>query len=253
MKSPITIGDKVYKYKKDALAHYKNILNSYGFGQSLNDADFEDLMALLEYNDSFYAEEEEKEEEEVAQEYDSESVQAPLSVSDIVIAKVQFNTKCFEIIWDDSSSDYISYLMIINRHNTNTGASFNAACRNAIHEDLRAVKKKYFDAYSEKGLVKCQETSQPSKWEELHVDHRQPNTFSVIVDRFKEVFKIELDAVEYEVNQNNMLLFISEALTQDFRDYHKGKANLRIVRKECNMGRTGMARTKRTPKDLTID
>ncbi|MCC3152793.1 DUF3223 domain-containing protein [Hymenobacter sp. BT770] len=249
MKSPLTIGDKVYKYKKDALAHYKQILNSYTFGQSLNDDDFNDLLDLLDYDYSFYAEDE----EEVTQDVIPEDVQAPLVVKDIVIAKVQFNTKCFEIIWDDSSSDYISYLMIINRHNTNSGSSFNAACRNAIHDDLRAVKQKYFDAYSEKGLVKCQETSRLSKWEELHVDHRQPHTFSIIVDRFKEVHKIELSTVEYEVNERNMLLFRSEALTNDFRDYHKGKANLRIVRKECNTGRTGMARIKRTPKDLTIE
>ncbi|WP_201978032.1 DUF3223 domain-containing protein [Hymenobacter rubidus] len=249
MKSPLTIGDKAYKYKKDALAHYKQILNSYKFGQSLNDDDFNDLLDLLDYDYSFYAEEE----VEVTQDVIPEDVQAPLAVKDIVIAKVQFNTKCFEVIWDDSSSDYISYLMIINRHNTNSGASFNTACRNAIHDDLRAVKQKYFDAYAEKGLVKCQETSQLSKWEELHVDHRQPHTFSIIVDRFKEVYKIELNAVEYEVNERNMLLFKSEVLTHDFRDYHKGKANLRIVRKECNTGRTGMARITRTPKDLTIE
>ena len=32
--------------------------------------------------------------------------------------------------------------------------------------------------------MKCQETGKLLKWEQLNVDHRQPNTFSIIVDRF---------------------------------------------------------------------
>ena len=48
-----------------------------------------------------------------------------------------------------------------------------------------------------------------------------------------------------------MLLFKDGTLTTDFINYHKEKANLRKVRKECNLSRTGMARLKRNTKDLT--
>jgi hypothetical protein len=91
-----------------------------------------------------------------------------------------------------------------------------------------------------------------SKWEYLAVDHRQPNTFSVIIDRFKEVNKIELEKIDYLTNDVNLLLFKNKTLMTDFINYHKEKANLRIVRKECNLSRTGIARLKRSTKDLTI-
>jgi hypothetical protein len=49
MRKPLIIGDKIYKFKKDALLHYREILNSYNFGQSLNEDDFNDLIDLLSF------------------------------------------------------------------------------------------------------------------------------------------------------------------------------------------------------------
>lgn len=129
---------------------------------------------------------------------------------------------------------------------------FYVACRNAIHKDINALKQEYFNENSVKGLVKCQETGLLSKWTELAVDHRQPNTFSIIVDRFKEVNRIELDIIEFSSNDQNHIIFKDDSLTEQFRNYHMQKANLRIVRIECNSSRTGLARIKRTSKDLTI-
>lgn len=48
MRKPLkNIGQKEYKFKKDAITHYRTIFNSYDFGQSLNDSDFDDLIDLL--------------------------------------------------------------------------------------------------------------------------------------------------------------------------------------------------------------
>ena len=104
-----------------------------------------------------------------------------------------------------------------------------------------------------KNQAKCQETGILSNWSELVIDHRQPNTFSVIVDRFKEVNRIELDKIEYTSDDQGYLVFKDENLSEQFREYHNEKANLRIVRKECNSSRTGLARIKRTSKDLTVN
>ncbi len=252
MKSPIKIGEKTYKYKKDALAHYKSILNSYKFGQSLNNEHYDNLIALLDYDYAIDNKEIKKLEKLVETEIQDNEIQEDLIIEDIRIAKVQYNTKCFELVYDDLSSQLISYIMIINRPAYDVGNLFNTACRNAIQDDMRAVKQRYFDENSTKGFVKCQETNELSKWEDLAVDHRQPNTFSIIVDRFKEVNKIDLDEIEYLVNDNNLLLFKNENLIVEFREYHKEKANLRIVRKECNLSRTGMAKLTRNNKDLSI-
>lgn len=142
--------------------------------------------------------------------------------------------------------------MIINKKNYNPESLFYTACRNSIHSDIRAVKQEYFDNNSVRGQVKCQETGELSKWTDLVIDHRQPNTFSIIVDRFKEANRIDLDAVEFTSNEQNHIIFKDDNLTQEFKKYHKKMANLRIVRKECNSSRTGMARIKRTNKDLSI-
>ena len=254
MRNPTTIGDKVFKYKKDALAYYKNILNSYKFRESLGDEHFDDLLDLLDYDDSFDVEDEmDDDADTIENPSTSDEAEQDLAIEDIRVAKVQFNTKCFEIIYDDSTTRYISYTQIINRPKYNSDKLFNTACRNAVQNDLRIVKQKYFDANSNKGYVKCQETGQMSKWEDLAVDHRQPNTFSIIVDRFKEVKQIETKEIDYIVSENNLLLFSDQNLTSEFVSYHKTKANLRIVRKENNLSRTGMARLKQTSVDLKIE
>ena len=247
MRTPIKIGDNIFKYKKDALMYYRNILNSYKFGQSLNDNDFNQLIDLLQYDpdskdaldlDTFEA---------------TEIIDQDLEIVEIKVSKVQFSTKCFEVFWSNSTSDFISYISRINRPKENFHTSFNIACRNSIQDDLIALKQKYFSMNAISGFVKCQETKKLSKWDDLAVDHRQPNTFSVIVDRFKELYNIEVEEIEYFVNQDNQLIFGNKELLISFKDYHKEKANLRIVRKECNLSRTGLARLKRSTKDLQIE
>ena len=115
------------------------------------------------------------------------------------------------------------------------------------------VKLKYFQANSKKGLVKCQETRELNKWVDLVVDHRQPNTFSIIVERFKEVKQIDVDKIEFVFDDMNKLVFKDQNLKDDFLSYHKEKANLRIIKKVNNLSRTGMARVKQTSKDLKIE
>ena len=116
----------------------------------------------------------------------------------------------------------------------NLHTSFSIACRNIIHNYLTLVKQKYFSESSAKGFVKCQETNEMAKWDDLAVDHRQPHTFSIIVDRFKEIKNIKVEEIEYYIDENNFFLFKDEKLTIEFQEYHKNKANLRIVKKECN-------------------
>ena len=242
----IQIGNISYKYKKDALNHYKSILNSYRFGDSLNKNDFNVLIDLIDYNYSLNIDED-------LHNIEPTDNQENKEIIDIKIAKVQFGARCFEVIYSDYSNWLMSYILMINRPKENLDSLFSIACRGSIQKDIRDVKKKYFYHNSVKAMVKCQETNQLSKWEDLAVDHRQPNTFSVIVDRFKELNKIDVNKIEFKVNEENILVFKDEILSEEFRNYHKEKANLRIVRKECNLSRTGMARIKRTNNDLTIN
>ncbi|SOD92939.1 DUF3223 domain-containing protein [Spirosoma fluviale] len=257
MRKSIKIGQKVFKFKKDALAYYKAILNSYNFGESLNDSDYEAIVDLLSYDyfNSLAADEASEEENRELLEMDENNAdenQESISIIDVQVARVQFNTKCFEVFFNDDTSEYISYIILINNKKYDPEKLFYTACRNSVHLDIHLVKQGYFDSYSVKGQVKCQETGILSKWTELVVDHRQPNTFSIIVDRFKEVKNTDLETIEYASNDQNQIIFKDDNLTQSFKAYHKSKANLRVVRKECNSSRIAMARVKKTAKDLTI-
>ncbi len=233
MKPPIKIGNKEFKYKKDALLYFKTILNSYDFDEKLNDDDTADVTALLLEN--------EKRKDKVGS-----------GIKEIKIGKVQFGTKCFQIIRNDLTSENFSYIYCING-DLKPFTKFSHACRNAIHKDLHNVKQKYFDQNSVKGKVKCQETGILSSWTELNVDHRQPNTLSVIIDRFIELHKVDLKSIEYETDKDNKSLLADKELEKKFQDYHMEKANLRIVRKEKNLGRSHQGRVKKQKKDLRIE
>ena len=233
MKTPIIIRDKVFKYKKDALLYFKTKLNSYDFGETLNSEDIEDVTALLLENET-------------------RKDKIGCGIKEIRIGKVQFGTKCFQIIRNDLTSENFSYVYCING-DLKPFTKFSHACRNAIHKDLHNVKQKYFDQNSVKGKVKCQETGILSSWTELNVDHRQPNTLSVIIDRFIELHRINLKGIEYETDKDNKSLLADKQIENKFRDYHIEKANLRIVRKEKNLGRSHQGRVKNQKKDLRIE
>lgn len=262
MRAPIVIGNKSYKFKKDALAYYQTILNSYNFGDSVSEEHFDDLIDLLNFDISFYKESTIDKVEETTinievKLVDGETInlneEEEVFIEDIRIAKVQYDSKCFEIVYTDSTTCYMSYLLILNRPKIDPAKDFDRACRNAIQNDMRLVKLKYFQLNSKKGQVKCQETGELHKWIDLVVDHRQPNTFSVIVDRFKEVRQIDVNKIEFDYDEGNKLLFKDKTLMEDFVNYHKEKANLRIVKKEQNLSRTGMARVKQSTNDLKIE
>jgi len=232
MKKWSQIGRLSFKYKKDVIAHFKNILNSYNSKESLNKEDFKDVLSLLEIHPNA--------EEKVG-----------VGIKQIIVDETRYKTKCFNAIRVDSSCEIFSYIKCING-NLSPSTKFSKTCRDVILDDLRLVKLSFFKGNSKKGQVKCQETGKLSFWEELNVDHRQPNTFSVIVDRFIELHRIDLSSVKYIESIDNIYSFKDNALSEKFREYHKEKANLRLVRKDKNLGRSYLARNKRQKKDLSI-
>ena len=232
MKKWVKIGQLHFDYKKDAIAHFKEILNSYELKETLDEEDFNDVLSLLKIHPN-----------------SKEKIGA--GIKEIQVDTIRFKTKCFNAIRVDSSCEIFSYIKCINGTLAPL-TKFSKTCRDVISEDLRLVKLSFFKGNSKEGRVKCQETGILSFWGELNIDHRQPNTFSVIVDRFIEFHNIDLSAVEYIESIDNIYSFKDEALSEKFRKYHKEKANLRLVRKDRNLGRSHLARNKRQKKDLII-
>jgi hypothetical protein len=142
-----------FKYKKEVLAHFKKILNSYGFKESLSEEDFNDVFNLLKI-------------------HPNAKEKIGVGIKKIKVDETRYKTKCFNVIRVDSSCEIFSYIKCINGSLAPL-TKFSKACRDTISEK--------------------------------------------------------------------------------FRKYHKEKSNLRLVRKEKNLGRSHQARIKRQKKDLIIE
>ena len=227
------IADLEFQTKKDALNYYKAILNSYKVGDKLSEKDNADVLKLLKMHPEY-------------------QLKVGVGIKCIRVVNIpKYNTKAFEITRIDDTTDIFSYIKCFNSAKSDF-TKFSRACRETVEEDLRNVKLAYFQQFSNKGLVKCQETGELLKWENVHTDHRQPNTFSVIVDRFVELYKIDIQNIKYIEVLDGQNKFEDENLKRKFKEYHKEKANLRIVRKNLNLGRSYQARVKTQKKDLKI-
>lgn len=77
-------------------------------------------------------------------------------------------------------------------------------------------------------------------------------TFCLIVDRFIELNNIDVSKVEYTKRELFGYDFTDEQLSDNFREYHKDIAVLRIVRKERNSSIAYQARITKQEKDLSI-
>lgn len=226
------IGNNEFKYKKDALNFYKKILNSYNFGEKLNESDKIEIIDLLKI-------------------HPNSKEKLEFGVAEVLIEKVKYNSKTFHILNNNSELISFSYIKCINGKKPHL-TIFSNACRDVVQEDINKVKFQYFTDYSKKGEVKCQETGELCKWEKLVVDHRQPNTFSVIVDRFIELNNINAELIKYTEKIDGFYSFEDQEITENFREYHKQRANLRIVKKGKNSERAFQARVRQQKKDLRI-
>jgi hypothetical protein len=233
MRKQLQIGDRIFNSKKEAILYYSRILNSYKTGELLENSDFVDVSSLVKYDL-----------------IDDERLIS--GIEKIQITEVQYKTKCFEIIFGDNSSHTFSFTYAVNGRRKPI-TRFTIACRSAIQDDLHRLKQRYFDEFAKNGKVKCQETGVLSAWTELNVDHRQPNTLSVIIDRFIELNDVDINKIDYERDEKNKIIFHDKILSKEFRNYHKDKANLRIVRKELNLSRSHQARISTQSKDLNIE
>jgi hypothetical protein len=233
MKKPIQIGEHSFKTKSEAIKFYKDILNSYQEGDELINSDFEMVFNLLKNHP------------------DSER-KIGCGIEKIVVENGGYNYNCFHLVRQDSSKEDFSYRKCISGE-PNDFSLFSQACRKAVEDDLKEIKQKYFKENSKNGFVKCQDSAELINFDNAHVDHRQPNTFSVIVDRFIELNRIELSNIEYDRIDNYGHYLIDKVLEKQFRDYHAEKANLRVVNKNRNLSRSYQARINRQQKDLRIE
>jgi hypothetical protein len=233
-KKTVEVGKHRWEYQKDALKYYRDILNSYDTGDVVIDEDFNEIYDLLKN-------------------HPNAEQRIGAGVASIIVDATDYGGKCFHIIREDETKENFSYSKAV-KGEASFFTNFCMACRKAIEQDMINVKIEYF--VDKKGFIKetskCQETGIKITMETAHVDHRQPNTFSVIVDRFIELNSIDIEKVQYCAESQYGKVFVDKNLSEKFRDYHKNIAKLRVVIKDNNLRRAYLARVQKQKKDLHI-
>ncbi len=231
-KHAISIGETLFSSKSQALAFYKNILNSYEVDETLSEADFKSVFDLV-YRDW------ENEEINVYQEETGDYVQS-IQVTRHPDFKA---TKCFVLLGGIEKRQLFSYILSING-GLSDSQHFSRACRHLVAKRLRVFKEEVF----KNRPVRCAITNEIVEWEDCQIDHKAPLTFSVIVKSFIVAHKIDVSAVEYfyEVSKEQ---FVDTELAEKFEAFHKGMAVLRGLSTKQNLKLSGNARIKPTKKD----
>jgi len=119
-KYAITIGETVFSSKSQALAFYKNILNSYEVDETLSEADFKSVFDLV-YRDC------ENEEINAYQEETGDYVQS-IQITRHPDFKA---TKCFVLLGGIEKRQLFSYTLSING-SLSDSQHFSRACRHSL-------------------------------------------------------------------------------------------------------------------------
>ena len=222
----IIIGDLTFRSKAEATRFYKAILDKYSPGTALDEADFKHVLALCRLQ------------------WDAK---AESKIDAIVVDyhPAHRDTKCF-LIEIEGHFHLFSYLLSINGEISDMRL-FSRACRRAVANRLRDYKKEVF----RNRPVRCALTNEIIEWEECHIDHKAPLTFSVIVKSFFVAHSIDLSRIEYKFD-NFVDEFANEDLASQFCAFHEKMAVLRILSKKANAKLSSSARISPGKKDTAL-
>lgn len=230
---PITLGHLSFSKQGDAMAHFKEILNRLPIGTVLTGNDYGDVAALLSGHPR-------------AQEKIGPGIER------LTVDENDADGRCFHIIRTDGSKDNFSYKKCVVG-DPSPFTSFSLACRRAVEDDLYQFKVTYFDENQNADQkVKCPETKKWIAFEEAHVDHRSPQSFSVIVKFFIDMKGVDVGGVQYERVGLYGNEFSEASLAEAFRAWHKKTAVLRVIEAGRNLAKAPLARVKLTKADRTL-
>jgi hypothetical protein len=239
----LKIGDITYTSKKAALEFYRKILNKYEVNNSISDLDFSYLIDLFNYSPFNIKDPLEK---DIKNSEDGDNV--IFEIDDIVVNyhPIYKKTKCFYFIVDEENWLF-SYISAING-SISEEQLFCISCRNAVKEVLRNFKIEMF----KKRPVKCAITKKNVEWENCHVDHKSPMTFSVIVKTFLKSFNIEISNIDFSY-EDSFWHFNNLDFKNKFIEYHNKVALLRIISSEENLKLAAKARIKPSKNDYILN
>ncbi|MEJ1937667.1 DCL family protein, partial [Nostoc sp. NIES-2111] len=225
-----------FKFQKNAIEYFKNMLERYHNGQTVKNDDYNMLLALLER-------------------HPEADKKMGCGVKRIYKDKTDMPTSCFWIERTDGSKTDFSYRTAISAKSKSLYQEFLEACRNAVQDDLKLTKEKFFDKFAdEHGKIECAISGDKIAIYESHLDHRKPLTFQVIVNTFIAANDIEIKREMLSISQDAQCqtTIVDVNIKDKFRRYHHKIAQLRIIKIEHNLSLGGSERILRSSNTVLI-
>jgi hypothetical protein len=242
-RQPIVLKGIEFKFQKDAIYHFKNMLERYRNGQTIAGDDRDMLLALLERHPQAYK-------------------KIGCGVKRLYKDRTDMPTSCFWIERTDASRTDFSYRIAISAKGKSLDQEFLEACRAAVKHDLWVAKEKHFEDFADSDKrVECDITGEKVAFNESHLDHKKPMTFQVIVESFIGANDIEIKPEMLLMSQDAQFqtTMIDQELKDKFRRYHYKMAKLRVIKAELNLSLGGSERIRKSrnpvliPKELLGD
>jgi hypothetical protein len=142
-----------------------------------------------------------------------------------------YNTLCFEIERVDGSRTDISYRECLNP--TTPAQWFRLCCRSAVVDQIQEAKDLVF---GKAVCLPCPVTGDAMTRNSCHVDHAEPWPFERIVVEYLATAGIDPSSVSY-IDGDGVVSydFASRDLIDDFAEWHRNRARLRVVSRRANL------------------
>ncbi|MEG4045170.1 DCL family protein [Microcoleus sp. Pol17_C1] len=235
-RQPIVLKRIEFKFQKDAIEHFRNMLERYRNGQTIAGDDRDMLLALLER-------------------HPEADKKIGCGVKRLYKDRTDMPTSCFWIERTDGSRTDFSYRTAISAKVKSIEQDFLEACRAAVQDDLRLTKKRFFEKFADQdGRVECDITGDKVAIYESHLDHKKPLTFQVLVNTFIGANDIEIKPEMLLMSQDSQFqtTMIDQQLKDKFRRYHHKMAQLRVIKAEQNLSLGGSERIRKSRNPVLI-
>ncbi|MBD1810957.1 DCL family protein [Microcoleus vaginatus DQ-U2] len=235
-RQPIVLKGIEFKFQKDAIEHFKNMLERYRNGQTIAGDDSDMLLALLDR-------------------HPQAGEKIGCGVKRLYKDRTDMPTSCFWIERTDGSRTDFSYRTAISAKGKSLYQEFLEACRDAVQDDLRVTKERFFEDFADRdGRVECDITGDKVAIYESHLDHKKPLTFQVLVDTFIGANDIEIkpEMLSSAQDAQFQITIINLKLKKNFIRYHHKMAQLRVIKAEQNLSLGGSERIRNSRNPVLI-
>lgn len=235
-RQPIVIGPKSFKYQKDAIEYFRDLLSISRANVTVDGEHHEILSALIER-------------------HPKATRKIGVGIKRFYKAPTEMGTSCFWLERVDGTKTDFSFYAAVKAKGKSLYQEFAEACRNAVKNDLEDAKKGFFEQYGDEDRkVSCDITGEKLAIYESHLDHKKPLTFQVIVRTFIIANKIEIQKSILSMSQDGQFetTFVDQSIKHQFIAYHRQVADLRIINPSANASLGGSERITKSKQPVLL-